>query len=252
MNILAIGNSFSQDAARFLHGILSSAGIPSRVVNLYIGGCSLERHWRNIETGEAAYEYELNGERTLRMVSVKEALLEERWDVITLQQASHDSGWAESYEPFLGLIVNSIGEKRPEAGIMLHETWAYDPDSTHDCFMRYHRDTDEMYARLHQAYGEAVARYGLALLPCGSLIQRLRATGMFGPGKAYPITRDGFHMSLLYGRYALALLWAAVLCGIDPAKDTFIPRESGQEADGKALNVIRRTAAALLAGKKPE
>ena len=32
------------------------------MVNLYIGGCSLERHWGNIQADETAYLYELNGE----------------------------------------------------------------------------------------------------------------------------------------------------------------------------------------------
>lgn len=43
MNILAIGNSFSQDATRYLHQIAAADGVPLHVANLYIGGCSLER-----------------------------------------------------------------------------------------------------------------------------------------------------------------------------------------------------------------
>ena len=42
--ILAIGNSFSEDATYYLHQILEHSGIENQVVNLYIGGCSLERH----------------------------------------------------------------------------------------------------------------------------------------------------------------------------------------------------------------
>ena len=64
MNILAIGNSFSQDATRYLHEIMQAGGVPGRVVNLYIGGCSLERHWRNIENEAKDYEYQLNGRAT--------------------------------------------------------------------------------------------------------------------------------------------------------------------------------------------
>ena len=46
--VLAIGNSFSEDATHFLHQICESSGIENEVVNLYVGGCSLERHWRNV------------------------------------------------------------------------------------------------------------------------------------------------------------------------------------------------------------
>ncbi len=48
MKILAIGNSFSQDATRYLQDIAASAGEELFVRNLYIGGCSLEMHSKNI------------------------------------------------------------------------------------------------------------------------------------------------------------------------------------------------------------
>ena len=60
MNILAIGNSFSQDATRYLHGIARADGVTLEVVNLYIGGCSLERHYRNMMADTRAYELQYN------------------------------------------------------------------------------------------------------------------------------------------------------------------------------------------------
>lgn len=114
-NILAIGNSFSEDATYYLHKIASAAGIDTKVVNLYIGGCPLERHWQNLESGEPGYMYQLNGSHTERYVSIQEALAEEEWDYIVTQQASHDSGWAETYEPFLGLLTEYVKEKVPGA-----------------------------------------------------------------------------------------------------------------------------------------
>ena len=107
-NILAIGNSFSEDATRYLHQMAEAVGIETKVVNLFIGGCPLERHWQNIETKEAAYQYQLNGKATERMISIDEALREEEWDYIVTQQASHDSWWMDTYEPFLGLILEHI------------------------------------------------------------------------------------------------------------------------------------------------
>ena len=40
--ILVIGNSFGEDATHFLHDLALTRGINTKVVNLYIGGCSLE------------------------------------------------------------------------------------------------------------------------------------------------------------------------------------------------------------------
>ena len=48
MKLLSIGNSFSQDAQRYLHRIAAAAGESLKCVNLYIGGCSLRTHYFNI------------------------------------------------------------------------------------------------------------------------------------------------------------------------------------------------------------
>ena len=64
MNILAIGNSFSEDATRYLHGIARADGETLKVANLYIGGCSLGWHDRNMLSDEKAYELQYNGQKT--------------------------------------------------------------------------------------------------------------------------------------------------------------------------------------------
>ena len=46
MNILAIGNSFSEDATRYLHGIARADGVYTEVLGAAKGGCSLEWHYR--------------------------------------------------------------------------------------------------------------------------------------------------------------------------------------------------------------
>ena len=61
MKILAIGNSYSSDATRYLYGIARADGVKIKVVNLYIGGCSLYRHYRNMLSSEKAYTMELDG-----------------------------------------------------------------------------------------------------------------------------------------------------------------------------------------------
>ena len=64
MKILAIGNSFSEDSTRYLQQIAASAGEELFVRNLYIGGCSLNQHWSNMQSGAAAYTYYQNANRT--------------------------------------------------------------------------------------------------------------------------------------------------------------------------------------------
>ena len=45
MKVLAIGNSFSNDAMRYLHEIAKADGVDMKTVNLFIGGCPLSRHY---------------------------------------------------------------------------------------------------------------------------------------------------------------------------------------------------------------
>ncbi|MBR6351505.1 MAG: DUF4886 domain-containing protein [Firmicutes bacterium] len=250
MNILAIGNSFSEDATYYLHSVLDAAGVESYVVNLYIGGCSLERHWQNIEKQAADYQFQENGIKTERLISIQEALLLRDWDVIVTQQASHDSGWAETYEPFLGLLVEYLRKEAPRAKIFMQKTWAYEPDSPHPNYMRYHRDQAEMMLRLSSCYREAAARYGLPLIPCADLIQKLRALPVFRyPDGPLRICRDGFHMHYLYGRYALACIWARAIAGIRvsglalPPASAFLP---DVPADPAIISTIQQTADSLL------
>ncbi len=74
IHVLAIGNSFSRDATAYLHDVCESMGFSTFVVNLYIGGCSLERHWSNVEKNERAYQYQENGVITDRDVSISEVI----------------------------------------------------------------------------------------------------------------------------------------------------------------------------------
>lgn len=248
IKILAIGNSFSRDATCYLHQIAKAAGVETRVVNLYIGGCPLERHWQNIEKKQERYQYQINGQVTDRYVTIDEVLLAENWDFIVTQQASHDSGWKDTYEPFLGLMKDYIREKTPQASFVLHQTWAYELDSDHGNFARYHRSQQEMYTRSKSCYEEMAQKYDLPLIPCGDVIQALRKLEPFQyENGGLSLCRDGFHMSFLYGRYALACTWAKKLLGITLRENTYVPVDMSVEenADETLLTLIRNTVDAM-------
>lgn len=220
--ILAIGNSFSEDATYFLHQICEAANIESKIVNLYIGGCPLEKHWRNIEDDRPDYELQINGAKTDRLVSIREILAENEFNTIITQQASGDSGWENTYEPFLGLIVNYLKDQAPKSKLFINQTWAYESNSKHMHFMRYNRNQQEMLNRLCNAYSLASERYNLPLIKSGELVQSLRNTTYFN-SEQHCITRDGFHLNYLYGRYAVALLWAKSILNINAIDNTFVP-----------------------------
>ncbi len=240
MKVLAIGNSFSEDATYFLHDISAAAGEEIHVVNLYIGGCSLEQHWRNIETQEAAYQYQENGRRTEKYISIQEALQMERWDYIVTQQSSFDSGWEDTYEPFMGLIVDFLSKQATASKLILQKTWAYDIDSSHKNFMRYNRSQQEMYRRLDRCYSQISEKYGLTLIPCAEVIQALRRLKIFDLSQGgHSLCRDGYHMHYIYGRYALAYTWARILLGRSLEGITYIPKSELLPEETVDNNIIK-------------
>ena len=174
IKILAIGNSFSQDATHYLQQIAAADQVEMKVVNLYIGGCSLERHWNNIQSEAKEYLLEVNGDSTEEYVSIQDALGMEEWDYIVTQQVSHDSGIIETYHPYLENVIEYVKKKVPSAEILLQETWAYDIDSLHGGFANYNMDQQEMYEKVSHAYRTVAKDNGVHLIPCGDVIQALR------------------------------------------------------------------------------
>ncbi len=224
MNVLCIGNSFSQDATRYLHQVSSEE---LYVRNLYIGGCSLQRHMDNIINEAKEYEYQKNG-RLMRMISINEAITKKKWDVVTIQQVSHFSGMYETYEPYMEFIVGYIKEKCPSAKIMFHRTWAYSTRSSHEGFANYDRSQEKMYKAIIEASSRACEKYGIEIIPNGEAVQMARALPEFCED-VRDITRDGFHMSLDYGRYLTALVMYKYITGKDVAQVEYTPCKTDKQ-----------------------
>lgn len=248
MKILSIGNSFSQDAHKWLKPIADADGFPLDAVNLMIGGCSLERHYNNMLSGAEDYGYELNA-RKLRMTSLDGALDEGGWDIITLQQYSRFSGVSETYVPYITELANHVREKCPSAKIYIHKTWAYEKDSVHAGFEKFNNDQYEMYRRLSDAYAMAAKLIDAPIIPVGDVIQKLRdECPVFDYEKTgRSLNRDGFHLSFCYGRYAAAATWYAVLTGNDIKKNGFIPSIEEMYADKEIIEMIKKTVAEVTA-----
>ncbi len=215
MNVLAIGNSFSQDATRYLHKIAKKDGVDMTVVNLPIGSCSLSRHYRNILENEKAYGMEFNGEPTGFFVSVKDALLTRDWDFVTMQQVSGDSFKIDSYQPYLSEFSAYIKKYAPKAKQVIHQTWAYEEGSDMLCNTFGFASHEEMFKLIEAAYEKAASDINAdRIIKSGKLFNEFTKAGL-------KIHRDMFHSTLGFGRYALGLLWYRTLTGNDVTNNTF-------------------------------
>ncbi len=241
IKILAIGNSFSEDAMAYLWHVLRDGGVEEVTLgNLVIGGCPVSLHADHIASGAAAYFYCKNTDGNWvwhREQTFDRGLLDEAWDIITLQQASHDSGLPETYAR-QGEVIDYIlkNSRNPAVRLYWHMTWAYQGDSDHWAFPRYGCDQAAMYAAILGAVkSEVLTQPAYAgVIPSGVAVQVLRTTPV-----GDTVTRDGFHMSESHGRYTAALVWAQALCGVDPDAVDWVP-EVFADAIRPDLEHIRR------------
>ena len=223
MKILSIGNSFSQDSHKWLYKLAKACGTDIQTANLYIGGCSLKMHWDNVVGDNASYDLEINGGEGERKISIKEALTLEKWDVITLQQVSHNSGKADTYIPYLENLYNYVKEICADAKIYFHQTWAYETDFKGEGFANYNYNQDEMFRRICDVTEMASKLINVPLIPTGWVIQKLREEVLEFDYKngGMTLNRDGFHLTLDYGRFAAAAIWFRTLTGKSIQIDSF-------------------------------
>lgn len=216
MRILTIGNSFSEDATRYLHQIAKSQSENFEVVNLMIGGCSLERHYRNMLDDKKDYFLMFNGVNTRFFMTLREALLSREWDVITIQQVSHLSFKKETYYPYITKLVDYIRSCQPKAKLYFQETWAYEDGSDRLLNMAGYDTHKAMLADIQRTYKEVAEAEGIdAIIPSGTLLGMMLDKGI------EKIHRDTFHASIGLGRYALGLLWFRMLTGKCVAENSF-------------------------------
>ena len=207
MRVLSISNSFGVDATRYLHQIARTAGVKLDVVTLFIGGCPLDLHYRNMLKDAQTYDLYFNGFATGFKTSISEALLSGRYDVVSFQQASPLSPKAESYSPYAEELYDYIKTCQPKAKVLIHQTWAYEDGSAKLEAMGYETGK-AMFADIEKAYDLCAETVGAdGIIPCGKLMMTLLEKGI------EKVHRDTFHASLGLGRYAQGLLWFRQLTG---------------------------------------
>ena len=263
--VLMIGNSFSICLLQHLPQVAADRGVELDLASLYIGGCSLKRHGENVEKdGDEdfkPYRFGRNrfGKYTQGKANVCEALRMAKWDIVTIQQASHESWRPETYHPYGDKLIAKIRELAPQAKIIVQETWSYTPWDPR--LAKWGIDQNEMYAKLHEAYGSFAKEKGLEVIPFGTAVQEWRrrlpvkyAENSFGgdvvgggnqdgrdhfkrgaDGKWVP-NCDVFHLGRK-GTYFQALVWAKSLFGVGLTDLKYKP-DFVSESDAKLMREI--------------
>lgn len=209
IKLLAIGNSFSDDAIEhYLPGLVEADGDTIIIGNMYIGGCSLERHYNNSINNSPDYSYRkiVDGVKsTTPNYRLVDAIVDEKWDYISFQQASALSGLYNSYFPYLNHLIDFAKQHstNPDMKIVLHATWAYAQNATHTGFASYGNDQKTMFNAIIDATSRVAEEAGIdIIIPAGTAIQNGRTSSL---GDTF--CRDGYHLDLNYGRYTASCTW---------------------------------------------
>lgn len=246
VRILAIGNSFSQDAVeQYLYELFDADGQKVIIGNLYIGGCRLDTHHSNMQSGAAKYAYRkvVDGVKTeTPNVSLLTGLKDEDWDFVSIQQASGSSGQYDTYTPYLPELLKYIQENAGNPTLMFHQTWAYASSSDHGEFPKYDSNQMTMYNAIMSAVSSAMRDNPSisVLIPSGTAIQNARTSYL---GDSF--NRDGYHLETTYGRYTAACTWYESISGKSVVGNTYAPSTVDETEKAVAQN------AAHLAVLKP-
>lgn len=274
LRLFLIGNSFSQNATRYLPKLAEEGGHPLKIGRAELGGCSLQRHWEIAEAAERNPE-DPKG-KAYNGKSLRELLSAGKWDVVTIQQNSMNSGDSTTYMPYARKLVALVRSIQPDAKIIMQQTWAYRVDAkkfTQTANEVFATDAKEMWEKSRASYHKIAKELGIKLFPVGDAFWRINSN----PKTAYvpdskfdvanavypnlPEQKNSLHVGYKYnnsqkldfdanhaneaGCYLGGLVWYAVLFKESPVKLHFHPEQVSDEF----AKVLKSTADQVVKSK---
>lgn len=229
IKVLAIGNSFSEDAVEhYLYRLAKAQGDSLVIGNAYIPACTISMHlsFLNASANKYAYRKIVGGERTEeKRVNLQRIILDEPWDIITLQQGSLCSGLPETYKdlPTFKRAVKLLATN-PNVQIWWHMTWSYSKSFKSDKFEVYGNDQRKMYTGIVNSVRNEVPKAHITrIIPSGVAIRLMRLN------RGDVLNRDGQHLSFTLGRYTVACTWCEMLTGRNVDGNRYYPENMKAE-----------------------
>ena len=249
LKLLAIGNSFSNDALGYLWDICHDAGVEKLIIgHAYVGGCSLNMHASYLLYKQPAYEYH-KYERSSKYskevgVRLDYILEDEEWDYISLQQLSEYT--TRDQFSLLDLFVENIKKKSPSAELYWHMTWSFSWNcNEYKGFELHDRDQMKLYNALVGVVTDIIEPRDdfQGIIPAGTAMQNIR-TSYIGDNVNRP---DGYHADLGIGRYTIGLTWYAIFTGGSLDRVDFVPNNEYKTAIANNMEVMRESVENALA-----
>lgn len=252
LKVLAIGNSYSNNTTEFVSKIAESMGYDIEATSLYYPGCSLKQHVTKYENDIADYVLFVNGKTDWKYLTLKQALENKQYDIITLQDsppAVNFSSFHTEEEPYLKKLYGYVKLHQPNAQIMMHETWAYCGETIRgggDYTQVYYESNAAMQEVLTENYRKAAELLGgIKVIQFGKAVNL--AVDEFGFSESINDRDTVYNDTISHlnktGSYLASCVWVETLTGADVRKATFT-------ANIECADILKEIAHESVSGEK--
>ncbi len=255
VRLLTIGNSFSANATHYLKDLAKAGGHTLIHNSLVIGGSSFQVHADKSKAEGKARLYSNSRDLVSNLTA-------DKWDYVTIQQASIKSHDFTTYQPYAGILRDLITKHAPQAKLLIHQTWEYRLDDPRFAVKEPKpgepKTQEEMYRGLNAAYDKIAAEFNARVIPVGDAFHLADTDATWGyrkdpkpfdakkarqpelpdqthslhvgwrwakskDGKKITLGMDGHHANMA-GEYLGACVWYEVLFGDSVVENAFVPK----------------------------
>ena len=248
MKILFVGNSFAVDTTEHAANVALSMGFENiKIGTLFVGGCSIVRHYNHAVGDMGVYVYYVNegqGWSSTEGVKISDAVRSDDWDWIAIQHGTSCESRYTSIECYekLAPLVDYLKELAPKAKIAFNLTWMGESTFQHHEIISYGGNIALMRQKLEEVTAKVMEDNPKidVLIPTGTAIENARTS------KIGLLTRDCYHLSMDKGRYIAALTLISTLSGISPEKAAWAPEGVDEYTKKVALEAVKNAQAKPL------
>ena len=242
LKILFVGNSFAVDTVEYAPKIAQSLGVRKvKFGTLYVGGCSIEMHYRHAMEDRAVYTYYVNegeGWSETPEMKISDAVKSDDWDWIAIQHGTAGTSRytsCECYEKLTPLIEYLKSLASIETKIAFNLTWLGESTRQHHEIISYGGNMALMREKLVEVTEKMVLSDPLVdlLVPTGTAIENARTSDIG------LLTRDCYHLSVDKGRYIAGLAFVSTVTGLDAAKIAWAPDNVDEYAVRVAIEATK-------------
>ena len=229
IRILAIGNSYSNDAMHYTHKISEGLGIKAEFYSLYYPGCTVSQHHSFYNDNVANYDLYRNSSKYLNDKVTMRAVLEATdFDYVTFQQGSWSSDSYSSYS-LLDDLMAIVRKYQPNAEFMIHQTWGYCEaracnGNAESSGGKGYATSADMFKAVEECYSKAAKDNGdLRLIKSGRAVETAKTEYDYTDdyGKTNSIYDDFNSHLTSRGDYLAGCVWIETIFGVDVRNTTF-------------------------------